>query len=136
MMKLNHAIFPVLALCAFPLGALAASQAYEISVIGPGGHSYGAYGQTNAVHAAARVVMEIEKALPDAVVTDIRGGVSVNAIAADATMRVMARDADEGALREAMDKGCAAENAFRGVKPGDKTRGGAPAEIRCRMSRL
>ncbi len=135
-MKLNHAIFPVIALCSLPLSVFAASQAYEISVIGPGGHSYGAYGQTNAVHAAARVVMEIEKVLPEAVVSDIQGGVSVNAIAADAAMRVVASDADEAAIRDAMEKGCAAENAFRGVKPGDKTRGGAPAEIRCRMSTL
>ena len=58
--------------------AMAAGQTLAVSIIGPGGHSNGNYGNVNAVHAAARSIMLIEKAVPDAVVSDIQGGNSVN----------------------------------------------------------
>lgn len=113
--------------------ALAATQTLEVSLRGPGGHSNG----TNAVHAAARSVMEIEKALPDAVIANLNGGSTVNAIAASASFEVTLTAKDEKALEamkdkvvEAVKKGTDAENAFRGVKPGDKTSIGAPAAVR------
>ena len=117
-------------------GAMAGSQSVSVSIIGPGGHSNGDYGNVNAVHAAARSIMLIEKAVPDAVVSDIQGGNSVNSIAASADFIVTIMG-DEASLKAQADKvkaaveeGCKAENAFRGVKPGDKTSIGAPAAVR------
>lgn len=78
--------------------ALAATQTLEVSLRGPGGHSNGNYGNTNAVHAAARSVMEIEKALPDAVIANLNGGSTVNAIAASASFEVTLTAKDEKAL--------------------------------------
>ena len=70
-------------------GAMAGSQSVSVSIIGPGGHSNGDYGNVNAVHAAARSIMLIEKSVPDAVVTAVTGGNSVNSIAAYANFRVL-----------------------------------------------
>ena len=84
-------------LCGVALGALAlmsgaamdAGSTLTVDILGPGGHSNGDYGNVNAVHAAARAVMNLEKAVPDAVVSHINGGASVNAIAADAHFKIM-----------------------------------------------
>ena len=38
-------------------GAMAGSQSVAVSIVGPGGHSNGDYGNVNAVHAAARTVL-------------------------------------------------------------------------------
>ena len=106
-------------------GAMAGSQSVSVSIIGPGGHSNGDYGNVNAVHAAARSIMLIEKSVPDAVVTAVTGGNSVNSIAAYANFRVLL-EGDDAALKAKADKvkaaveeGCKAENAFRGVKTGE-----------------
>lgn len=116
-------------------GAMAGSQSVAVSIIGPGGHSNGDYGNVNAVHAAARSVMLIEKAVPDAVVTAITGGNSVNSIAAYANFRVML-EGDDAALKAKAEKvkaavaeGCTAENTFRGIKSGE-VRDGIAADIR------
>ena len=113
-------------------GAMAGSQSVSVSIIGPGGHSNGDYGNVNAVHAAARSIMLIEKSVPDAVVT---GGNSVNSIAAYANFRVLL-EGDDAALKAKADKvkaaveeGCKAENAFRGVKAGE-VRNGVASDIR------
>ena len=45
-------------------GAMAGSQSVSVSIIGPGGHSNGDYGNVNAVHAAARSIMLIERSVP------------------------------------------------------------------------
>ncbi len=128
------------------LGSFAASVAMAdvsgvmtVDIQGPGGHSSGAYGNTNAVHAAARAIMEIEKAIPSqaqCVVSNFTGGVSVNAIAADGHFKVALKAKDEkemAALKQkvtdAVKKGVDAENAFRSVKPGQLT-GGVPSEVR------
>lgn len=66
--------------CAFAASAVSAAT-YEVFITGPGGHSNGSYGNTNAVHAGSRAVLELEKALPCAVITDFKGGATVNAIA-------------------------------------------------------
>ena len=102
---------------------------------GGGGHSNGNYGNVNAVHAAARSIMLIEKAVPDAVVSDIQGGNSVNSIAASADFIVTIMG-DEASLKAQADKvkaaveeGCKAENAFRGVKAGE-VRNGVASDIR------
>lgn len=78
--------------------AMAAGQTLAVSIIGPGGHSNGNYGNVNAVHAAARSIMLIEKAVPDAVVSDIQGGNSVNSIAASADFIVTIMG-DEASLK-------------------------------------
>ena len=116
--------------------ALAASSTLTVDILGPGGHSNGDYGNVNAVHAAARAVMNVEKAVPDAVVSHINGGVSVNAIAADGHFKVSLNAKDEKEMAQlkqkveaAVKKGVDAENAFRSVKPGQLT-GGVPAEVR------
>ena len=116
-------------------GAMAGSQSVSVSIIGPGGHSNGDYGNVNAVHAAARSIMLIEKAVPDAVVSDIQGGNSVNSIAASADFIVTIMG-DEASLKAQADKvkaavaeGCKAENAFRGVKAGE-VRNGVASDIR------
>ena len=87
------------------------------------------------MHAAARSIMLIEKSVPDAVVTAVTGGNSVNSIAAYANFRVLL-EGDDAALKAKADKvkaaveeGCKAENAFRGVKTGE-VRDGLAADIR------
>ena len=105
---------------------------------GPGGHSNGSYGNTNAVHAGSRAVLELEKALPCAVITDFKGGATVNAIAGDAAFKVNTAmcktpEVDNKALIEkAIKAGVDKENAFRGVKAGDLVKG-FPAEIQFKI---
>jgi metal-dependent amidase/aminoacylase/carboxypeptidase family protein len=105
---------------------------------GPGGHSSGAYGRVSALHAAARAVILIQKALParSYQITNLTGGNSVNAIASDGLIELKltagnaaAYQALVAAVTKAAAEGAAAENAFRGVKPGDLT-SGAPATVR------
>ena len=119
------------------LGSFAASVAMAdvsgvltVDIQGPGGHSNGAYGNTNAVHAAARAIMEIEKVIPSqkqCVISGFNGGNSFK-------VSLKAKDDKELAalkqkVQQAVKKGVDSENAFRGVKPGDLT-GGVPAEVR------
>lgn len=129
-------LFAAAAVAAVSLTATAATETLSVSVIGPGGHSNGSYGQTNALHAPARGILNIEKAVPTAVISGFNGGATVNAIEADARFDVVLTG-NKAALAEqkklvhkAVADGGAAENAFRNVKAGDKTRSGAPADIR------
>ena len=105
---------------------------------GPGGHSSGAYGRVSALHAAARAVILIQKALParSYQITNLTGGNSVNSIASDGLFELRLTASNAAAYKElvaavtkAAAEGAAAENAFRGVKPGDLT-SGAPATVR------
>ena len=90
------------------LGSFAASVAMAdvsgvltVDIQGPGGHSNGAYGNTNAVHAASRAILEIEKAIPSqkqCMITDFNGGVSVNAIAANSEFKVTLNAKDDKEL--------------------------------------
>lgn len=111
---------------------------------GPGGHSFGAYGRVSAVHAAARTVILLQKALPAGSyqITNLTGGNSVNAIASDGLIELKltasnakAYDALVAAVTKAAADGAAEENAFRGVKPGDLT-SGAPATIRSNVTKF
>jgi metal-dependent amidase/aminoacylase/carboxypeptidase family protein len=110
----------------------------RIEFQGPGGHSSGAYGRVSALHAAARAVILIQKALPAGSyqITNLTGGNSVNSIASDGLIEMKLSAANAAAYKElvaavtkAAADGAAAENAFRGVKPGDLT-SGAPATVR------
>jgi metal-dependent amidase/aminoacylase/carboxypeptidase family protein len=133
----SFAFVVALAAAAVPLSAQR-SGSLRIEFQGPGGHSSGAYGRVSALHAAARAVILIQKALPAGSyqILNLTGGNSVNAIASDGLIeiRLNAPNADEykslvAAVTKAAEEGAAAENAFRGVKPGDRT-AGAPATIR------
>lgn len=116
----------------------------KIEFQGPGGHSSGAYGRVSALHAAARAVILIQKALPTGsyVITNLTGGNSVNSIASDGLIELRLTAANAAAYKEfvaavtkAAAEGAAAENAFRGVKPGDLT-AGAPATVRASVTPL
>ncbi len=110
----------------------------RIDFQGPGGHSSGAYGRVSALHAAARAVILIQKALPSGSyqITNLTGGNSVNSIASDGLIEMKLTAANAAAyqalvaaVKKAAAEGAAAENAFRGVKAGDLT-SGAPATVR------
>ena len=120
------------------------SGGVRVEFQGPGGHSFGAYGRVSAVHAAARTVILLQKALPAGSyqITNMTGGNSVNAIASDGLieLKLTARNAKAydtlvAAVTKAAEEGAAEENAFRGVKPGDLT-AGAPATIRASVKRF
>lgn len=126
----NTTALAILTLCS---GAALAATTYTVTIEGPGGHSNGDYGNVNAVHAGARAVTALGQALPDAVIASMKGGATVNAIAADCTFTVTVADDKAAAAKPVIEKtvaeAIAAENAFRGVKKGDLVRG-APAEVR------
>lgn len=126
----NTTALAILALCS---GAALAATTYTVTIEGPGGHSNGDYGNVNAVHAGARAVTALGQALPDALIASMKGGATVNAIAADCTFTVTVADDKAAAAKPVIEKtvseAIAAENAFRGVKKGDLVRG-APAEVR------
>jgi len=114
------------------------SGGLRVEFQGPGGHSSGAYGRVSALHAAARAVILIQKALPAGSyqITNLTGGNSVNSIASDGLLELKLTGANAKAYQElvaavtkAAAEGAAAENAFRGVKDGDLT-SGAPATVR------
>lgn len=120
------------------------SGGLRVEFQGPGGHSYGAYGRVSALHAAARAVILMQDALPAGSyqITNLTGGNSVNAIASDGVIELQltagsasAYQALVAAVTKAAAEGAAAENAFRGVKPGDLT-SGAPATVRSSVTPL
>ncbi len=129
------------AVCIVATGAPAFAQqsgGLKVEFQGPGGHSSGAYGRVSALHAAARAVILIQKALPAGSfqITNLTGGNSVNSIASDGLIEMKLTAPNAAAYKElvaavtkAAAEGAAAENAFRGVKAGDLT-SGAPATIR------
>jgi len=134
---------------AFVLALVAATPAFaqksggvRIEFQGPGGHSFGAYGRVSALHAAARTMILLQKALPAGSyqITNLTGGNSVNAIASDGLVELKltaanakAYDALVAAVKKAADEGAGEENAFRGVKAGDLT-AGAPATVRAKVT--
>ena len=139
MKKSISTLILVAAACGAGWAQAQTSTAIVASFQGPGGHSSGNYGRTSALHAAARAMMELQKAgLPAGSysVSELTGGNSVNSIASDgkfvvhlnAASGVSASDLQEK-VTAAAKAGAEAENAFRNVKPGDLT-AGAPADIR------
>lgn len=126
--------------CALASSAVFAAT-YEVSLTGPGGHSNGNYGNTNAVHAGSRVILELEKAIPCAVVTNFKGGATVNAIAGDAAFMVNTAPCKGSAsehkslIEQAVKAGVTKENDFRNVRPGDLVKG-FPAEIRYEIKEI
>lgn len=72
------------------VNAATGSRRYRISYIGPGGHSFAAFGMPSATHAMGRAIARMADVETPAeprttfTVGTVRGGTSVNAIAADA----------------------------------------------------
>jgi acetylornithine deacetylase/succinyl-diaminopimelate desuccinylase-like protein len=100
------------------------SHRYRVSYKGPGGHSYGAFGMPNPIHALGRAMATIgDIQVPTQPKTTfnvgvISGGTSVNSISAEGIMDVDLRSESQAALntldaqfRRAVDEALAAENA-------------------------
>jgi acetylornithine deacetylase/succinyl-diaminopimelate desuccinylase-like protein len=100
------------------------SRRYRVAFKGPGGHSYGAFGIANPVHALGRAIAGIaDLRVPQDPKTTfnvgrVGGGTSVNSISYEAWMEVDMRSADARALQEleggfarAVDAALEAENA-------------------------
>ena len=86
------------------------SLRYRVTFKGPGGHSYGAFGLANPVHALGRAIAHIgDLQVPRAPKTTfnvgrVGGGTSVNSIPFEAWMEVDMRSADAASLK-ALDAG-------------------------------
>ncbi len=101
------------------------SKRYNVVFTGPGGHSYGAFGNVpSAIHAMGRAISNIGDLAPPAGtkttfnVGVVKGGTSVNTISPNAEMEVDMRseslgnlDQMERLIKEAIAKGVDAENA-------------------------
>jgi acetylornithine deacetylase/succinyl-diaminopimelate desuccinylase-like protein len=109
------------------------SKRYRVTFKGPGGHSYGAFGLANPIHALGRALAKIaDQQVPREPKTTfnvgrIGGGTSVNSIPFDAWMEVDMRSADKAALTaldaavsKAIDQAVVEENERWG-KPGQLT---------------
>lgn len=100
------------------------SNRYRVTYKGPGGHSYGAFGIPNPIHALGRAIAAIaDIQVPTTPKTTfnvgiIEGGTSVNSISATATMEVDMRSEDAASLaaidakvQKALHDALTAENA-------------------------
>lgn len=80
------------------------SYRYRVTYKGPGGHSYGAFGIPNPIHALGRAISAISDVqVPTTPKTTfnvgvIQGGTSVNSIAGEASMEVDMRSEDAASL--------------------------------------
>jgi len=86
------------------------SLRYRVTFKGPGGHSYGAFGMANPIHAMGRAIAKISDfEVPTNPKTTfnvgrVGGGTSVNAIPFECWMEVDMRSADEASLKSVDDK--------------------------------
>ncbi len=133
-----------------------ASRRFEVSVTGPGGHSWSDYGAGNPVHALSRVISEFAASLPAGAPSDptprssfnfglIQGGTSINCIPTDARAKVDLRSESPEKIDEmaSMLGACVAQAAETentratagrvtarlkeiGSRPGGELREGAP----------
>lgn len=110
------------------------SYRYRITFRGPGGHSYGAFGLVNPIHALGRAIAKIaDFQVPKDPKTTfnvgrIGGGTSINSIAFDAWMEMDMRSPSMESLKaveanflKAVDQALAEENARWGEKGGKLT---------------
>ncbi|MFI5229713.1 MAG: M20/M25/M40 family metallo-hydrolase [Gemmatimonadales bacterium] len=80
------------------------SDRYRVTYKGPGGHSYGAFGIPNPIHALGRAIAGIaDIQVPSTPKTTfnvgvIQGGTSVNSIAGEASMQIDMRSEDASSL--------------------------------------
>lgn len=123
-------------------GGTLPSKTFSVQFEGPGGHSNGAYGNVNAVHAAARAMQALDSAeVPVSyVVSDFSGGNSVNSIAATGEFKVTATGSESDLaafktiLETAVQKGVTDENDFRNIASGDTNSGGGRIDVRGSVS--
>lgn len=129
-------------------GPVLKNTTLTVSFQGPGGHSNGAYGNTNAVHAAGRGIQKIidkTTALSTTGVsnniTGYNGGNSVNSIASDASYVIQLYAPSDETLASykadiiaAINAGVDEENSFRNVIAGTTMTGGVPAWIRVQVA--
>ena len=93
------------------------SMRYRVTYKGPGGHSYGAFGMANPIHAMGRAIAKIaDFEVPTNPKTTfnvgrVGGGTSINAIPFEAWMEVDMRSADVASLKALDDKFNAAVRA-------------------------
>lgn len=86
------------------------SVRWKVTVRGPGGHSWGAFGKPSAIHGLGRIIAQIaDLETPSSPKTTynvgvIEGGTSVNTIAANASAVIDMRSVDPGALRALVDQ--------------------------------
>jgi tripeptide aminopeptidase len=96
------------------------SRRVRVRVIGPGGHSWGDFGNASAIHGAAEIIHELAKVpLPASPKTTlnigtIRGGISINTIAPEAVFDVDMRSIEEFALRRLAER---SERVIRSPRP-------------------
>jgi tripeptide aminopeptidase len=82
----------------------------RVTVTGPGGHSWGDFGNPSAIHAAARLIDQLDRIpLTQSPKTTlnvgmIRGGISINSIAPSVTFDVDLRSTDPTALKRVVDR--------------------------------
>jgi tripeptide aminopeptidase len=114
------------------------SYRYRVTFKGPGGHSFGAFGMPNPIHALGRAIAAFgDLEVPEQPKTTfnvgiVEGGTSVNSIAFDATMQVDMRSEDPAALDEL-------DARFRAVVANalaeENARWGGPVELTVEMDR-
>jgi di/tripeptidase len=81
------------------------SRRYRVTAVGPGGHSWGDFGQPNAIHAIAKFIADLDgiplPRMPKTTlnVGTIEGGVSVNTIAPSVSCLLDLRSTDEHSLQ-------------------------------------
>jgi tripeptide aminopeptidase len=86
------------------------SRRLRVTVTGPGGHSWGDFGNPSAIHAAAKLIDALELIpLTQSPKTTlnvgmISGGISINSIAPEVTFDIDARSTDPAALRRVVDR--------------------------------
>ena len=100
------------------------SYRYKVTFTGPGGHSYGAFGNANPIHAMGRAIAKIADMQPPAHpkttfnVGRVSGGTSVNSIPFEAWFEfdersesMQALDAEDAIFKQAVQAGLNEENA-------------------------
>jgi acetylornithine deacetylase/succinyl-diaminopimelate desuccinylase-like protein len=109
------------------------SNRYKVTFKGPGGHSYGAFGMVNPIHAMGRAIAKIDALdVPSTPKTTfnigrVGGGTSVNAIPFESWMEVDMRSSDPAALKaldarfQAALRQAVLEESRRWVNGGDVT---------------
>ena len=115
------------------------SYRYRTTFAGAGGHSYGAFGMTNPIHALGRLIASVaEFQTPFEPKTTfsvgrIGGGTSVNSIAHEAWLEVDMRSSDNDALETLHAKfRAAADQALRD----ERARWNRPAELTLALDRV
>ncbi|HEY8447031.1 MAG TPA: M20/M25/M40 family metallo-hydrolase [Thermomicrobiales bacterium] len=119
------------------------SRRLRVRVTGPGGHSWGDFGNPNAIHVAAEIIAELTRLpLPRSPKTTLsvgmfHGGISVNTIAPEAEFVVDLRSVEEDALRRLADRVETVLRAPRyGVKVDVEVLGVRPAGVVSPSSRI